>query len=59
MVFKEDKGGVNDEKLIINAKRWDLYMSKRQYLFKDGYSVRVSGSDGVKVLWKLVDKHVV
>ena len=28
-------------------------------LIKDGYSVKISGSYGKKVIWKFIDDHVV
>ena len=31
----------------------------RKLLTNSGYSVKVSGSDGKKVLWEVVDDHVV
>ena len=47
MVFEDNDGGVYGQKSILHAKRWC------------GYSVEVSGSDGKKVLWEVVDDHVV
>ena len=34
-------------------------MNKKVALIKGGYSVEVSGSEGEKVLWGVVDDHVV
>ena len=30
MVFKDNEGGVGDEKVIIHAKRWYFYMNKKK-----------------------------
>ena len=45
--------------MILHAKRWDFYMNEKQSLIKGGYYVVVSGSDGNKVLWRVVDNNVV
>ena len=34
-------------------------MSEKQQLIKGGYSAEVSGYDGNKVLWVVVDDHIV
>ena len=34
-------------------------MNYKKSIIKDGYSVGVSCSNGEKVLWKVVDNHVV
>ena len=34
-------------------------MNKKKELIKGGYSMEVSGSDEKKVLWELVNDHVV
>ena len=59
MVFKDNGGGVDDEKYILYDKRWDVYMNKKLYLVKGGYYVEVSGSDWNNMLWQLVENHVV
>ena len=45
MVFYDNAGGVADEKDILNAKGWDVYMKKKKSLIKGGYYVEVSRSD--------------
>ena len=50
MFFEDDDGGVDDQKLIMHNKRWDVYMNKKEALIKGGYSVEVSGSDWNKVI---------
>ena len=59
MVFEDNNGGVDNKKAIINAKRWDVYTNEKEALVKGGYYVGVSGYYGKKVLWELVDNHVV
>ena len=31
MVFKENYGGVGKEKMILHAKRWDVYINKKKH----------------------------
>ena len=37
-VFKDNEGGV-DEKSLLHAKRWDLYLNEKEKLVKGKYSV--------------------
>ena len=57
-VFKENEGGV-DEKALLHAKRWDLYLNEKEILVKGKYLVEVVGHDKKKVLWEVVGDHVV
>ena len=50
MVFKENKGGVDDKKALIHAKRWDLYVNEKEQLVKGKYLVEFFGHDKKKVL---------
>ena len=50
---------MDDKKLILHDKRWDVYMNGKEALIKGVYSVEVVGSDGKNFLWELVDDHVV
>ena len=59
MVFEDNAGGVDDAKALIHANRWDLYVNEKGKLVKCGYSVEVVGHDKNKVLWGLVEDHVV
>ena len=59
MVFEENNGGVDDAKALLHAKRWDIYVNGKGNLVKGGYSAEVVGRDKKKVLWKVVDDHVV
>ena len=59
MVSKDNDGGVDDAKALLLAKRWDVYVNEKEKLFKGGYLVEVFGHDGKKVLWEVVDDHVI
>ena len=50
---------MDDKKLILHAKRSDVYMNEKKTFIKGGYSVEVVGSDGKKFLWEVVDDDVV
>ena len=49
--FEDNNGGVDDQKEILHAKRWDVYINDKEVLIKGGYYVEVSGYDEDKVLW--------
>ena len=57
--FNDNNGGVDGDKSIINAKRWNVDMKDKQSLIKVGYSVSVSNIDEKKVLWEVIEDHVV
>ena len=59
MVFKDTYGGVDDAKALLHANRWDICVNEKEKIFKGGYLVEVVGHDKKKVLWELVDDHVV
>ena len=46
-------------KVFIHAKRWYVYMNEKGALVKGGNSVEVVGYDREKVIWEVVDDHVV
>ena len=50
MVFEDNDGGVDDAKLLLHAKRWDLYVNEKEQLVKGGYLVEVGGHDKTKVI---------
>ena len=56
-VFEDNEGGV-DEKALLHAKRWDLYLNEKESLVKGKYSVEVVGYDKKKLLWEVVGDHV-
>ena len=59
MVFKENDGGVEDEKALLHDKRWDVYVNEKENIVKGGYLVEVVSHEKNKVLWGVVDDHVV
>ena len=48
-----------DEKALLNAKRWDLYLNETAKLVQGKYPVEVVGNDNEKVRWEVVGDHVV
>ena len=59
IVFEENNVGVDGTKALLHAKKWDVYNSEKEALLKGGYSVEVSEKDRKKVIWEVVDNHVV
>ena len=59
MVFEDNGGGVDIAKALLHAKRWYVYVNEKEKLVKGGYLVEVVGHDKKKVIWKVVDDHVV
>ena len=59
MGFEENDVGVDYEKETIHAERWYVYMNNKTELIKGGYSAEVSGFDWKKVIWEVVEDHVV
>ena len=59
MGFEDNYGGVDNEKALLHANGWDVYTNNNKALVKGGYSVEVSGSDGNKVLWEVINDNVV
>ena len=57
-IFDDNEGGV-DEKALLHAKRWDLYLNKKEILMKGKCLVEVGGHDKKKVIWEVVGDHVV
>ena len=51
--------GVDDNKALLHSKRWDVYVNEKEKLIKGGYFMEVVGHDGNKVLWEVVDDHVI
>ena len=56
--LRTTRWGVDDEKVILHYMGWDVYTNQKISLIKGGYSVKVSGYSGKKVLWVMVDKPV-
>ena len=42
-VFEVNEGGVDDNKALLHAKCWYLYLKKKERLVKDKYLVEVVG----------------
>ena len=50
---------MENAKELLHAKRWDVYVNERENLVKGGYLVEVVGHDKKRVLWEVVNYHVV
>ena len=59
MVFEDNNGGVYVTKALLHAKNWDVYNSEKDALVKGWYLVEVYEKYGKKVIWEVVDDHVV
>ena len=59
MCFQDNKIGVDNDKLIRNYNRLDVYMNNKCFLKKGGYCVEVSGYDWKKVICKVVGGNIV
>ena len=59
IVFEDNDGGVDNKKALLHDHRWDVYVNEKENIIKGGYSVEVGVHEGEKVLWELVDNHVV
>ena len=58
MVSEENCGGVDDRKALLHSKRWYLYVNEMENIIKGGYMVEVVCHDRRRVIWELVDGHV-
>ena len=59
MVLEDNYGGVDNKKALIYANMWYSYINNQKELIKGVYYVEVSGYDGNKFIWEVVDNHVV
>ena len=61
MVYEENYQGVDDKnkKALIHAMRWYVYVNEKEKLIKGGYLVVFVGYDRRKVIWEVVDNHVI
>ena len=50
MVFNDNNGGVDDDKMVLNSKKWDFYMKITKVIIKVGCYVEVPVSDGNKAI---------
>ena len=44
---------------LIHAKKWDVYNSEKEALVNVGCLVEVTDKEGKKVIWEVVNDHVV
>ena len=58
-VIEDNDGGVDDAKALLHANRWDVYVNEKGKLVKGRYSVEVFGHYREKVIWEVVDDHVI
>ena len=59
MVFEDNGEGVDNAKELLHVKRWDIYVNEKENLIKGGYLVEFVVHDKRKVLWEVVDDHIV
>ena len=59
MVFQDNNGGVDGTKALLHANKWDVYNSDNEASVKGGYLVEVSDKERKKIIWEVVDDHVV
>ena len=59
IVLEENDGGVDDAKELLNFNRWYVYVHDKKILFRVGIWMEVVCSKGKKVVWEMVDNHVV
>ena len=57
--FEEKTGRGDGTKALLHAKKWDVYNSQKEALVKGGYLVEVSEKYENKVIWEVIDDHVV
>ena len=50
---------MDETKALLHANKLDVYSSEKEALVKGGYSVEVTEKDKKKVIWEVVDDHVV
>ena len=50
---------MDNAKELLHAKIWYLYVNEKENIVKGGYLVEFVGHDGKKVLWEVVNNHVV
>ena len=59
MFFQYNNGGVDGTKALLHAKKWYVYNSEKEALAKGGYSDEVSYKNSKRLIWEVVDDHVV
>ena len=48
-----------DKNTLLHDKRWGFYVNEKENIIKGGYLVEVVSYDGKKVIWEVVDDHVI
>ena len=59
MMLGNNQAGKYEDKSLLHSNRWYFYMRQKLSLIDVGYSVEVSGSDRKKVVWEVIQDHVV
>ena len=59
VIYEENEAGVHYEKYLLHANRLEIYTKENNLMIKGGYYMEVLGSDGKKLVWKVIDGHVV
>ena len=59
MIFDDNNGRVDGTKALLHANKWYVYNSQNAALVKGGYWVEVADKDKKKIIWEVVDDHVV
>ena len=59
MVSEDNNGGMDGTKSLLHAKKWVVYNSDKEELVKSGYWVEVSDKDWKRLIWEVVNDHVV
>ena len=57
--FEDNNRGVDGTKALLHAKKWYVYILLTDASVNGGYLVEVSDKYGKKLIWEVVDDHVV
>ena len=55
MIVDYNESGRDYDKALLHTKMWDLYTRNKISLIKGGYSVEVSGYEGKKLVWEVIE----
>ena len=58
-VVEDNNYVVYYDKFLVHAKLWYFYMNKKPFMIKGVYYMEVSGSDGKKIVWEMVEYHFI
>ena len=59
IVFKDNNGEADGKQYLLHEIRWDVHNSDKEALVKGGYQVEVYDKYGKKLIWEVVNDHVV